>query len=270
MDTLLTDSRATHQLLEKQLARARGAHPSGDPDRPRDQYPPVDTFLATASRHLGATAAVLVPAANKRLPDGSTRTKAYLAQTRQLAMAMAQVKAKLYGSAYAVNSSWKAIWDAVEAELDALEPLEDDLAHELDEHHREGESDLLVELHRAELHSPTRPHPYIPQQGVPGKVARSVARRVDAFWDTAEGRMIPEPIHHHDRRGQGLLVQYLLADPHLESWPVAPEDLAAMDVDDLERTVQDMHRQLSADPDRRSEAHVSGEPAPEDGEDPSR
>ncbi|GGD13691.1 hypothetical protein [Nocardioides daphniae] len=240
MDTLLIDARATHQLLEERLARARVARPSTDPDRPRDQYPPVDTFLATASRHLAATVMVLVPAARKRLPDGAERAKEYLARTRQLAMALAQVKAKLYGSAYAVHKPWATVWDAVEEEFTALVPLEEALAHDLDVHRGEGDSDLLLELHQAELHAPTRPHPYIPQQGVPGKVARAVARRVDAFWDAAEGRMVPEPVHHHDRRGQGLLVQYLLADPHLENWPVAPEELARMDVDELERTVQEM------------------------------
>ena len=45
--------------------------------------------------------------------------------------------------------------------------------------------------------------------------ARTVARRVDGFWDAAEGRMVPEPLHHHERNDDGRFTQYLLADPHL-------------------------------------------------------
>jgi hypothetical protein len=47
-------------------------------------------------------------------------------------------------------------------------------------------------------------------------VARTVALRIDRFWDTAEGRMIPEPVKAHDRGHDGKVTQYLLADPHLE------------------------------------------------------
>jgi hypothetical protein len=53
---------------------------------------------------------------------------------------------------------------------------------------------------------------------VVGHLARAVARRIDTFWDSAEGRMVPEPVRHHDRDHQGPLTQYFLADPHL------PED----------------------------------------------
>ena len=33
----------------------------------------------------------------------------------------------------------------------------------------------IREQHTAELTAPTRPHPYIPHQGVPGRVARTLA-----------------------------------------------------------------------------------------------
>lgn len=223
MDALQSDARATHQLIEERLARAAAARPSSDPRRPRDEYPAIDTFLATISRHLAATAMVLVPQARRRLPDGAHRAKEYLAQSRRLSRELAEVKAKLYGSVYAGSVPWSRLWEAVEREYRALAELEwslvDDLGHHVDD------PDLVLRLHRAELKAPTRPHPYIPQQGVPGSVARAVARRVDGFWDTAEGRMMPEPVHQHDRSRQGPLTQYLLADPHLEpSEPHPPKE----------------------------------------------
>ena len=79
-----------------------------------------------------------------------------------------------------------------------------------------GGEDLGTRLHHAEPGSPTRPHPCIPHQGVVGHLARAVARRVDRFWDTVEGRMVPEVVRSPRYRDhQGPLTQYLLADPHL-------------------------------------------------------
>jgi hypothetical protein len=93
--------------------------------------------------------------------------------------------------------------------------MEQALVEDIAAARRADDPDYGEELYHAELHAPTRPHPYIPHQGTSGKVARAVALRIDRFWDAAEGRMIPEPLHHHDRSHDGKLTQYLLADPHL-------------------------------------------------------
>jgi hypothetical protein len=42
-----------------------------------------------------------------------------------------------------------------------------------------------------------------------------VLHAVDSFWDTAEGRMIPEPARPPHKE-PGLLGQYLLADPRFD------------------------------------------------------
>lgn len=223
MDALLTDIRESHRLIEERLARARASRGSPDPGHPRDEYPDIDTFLATASRYYTALSQVLVPAARTRLPDGHVRAKAFLTQTRHLALALNQAKAKLYGSVYAVNRSWTAVWDDVERELVTIAPMELALAEDLDKHRQDGDPDWSTVLHRAEIKAPTRPHPHLPQQGIAGSVARMLSRRVDSFWDTAEGRMAPEPVVHHDRDAQGPLTQWLLADPHLDSWAGPPD-----------------------------------------------
>jgi hypothetical protein len=46
-------------------------------------------------------------------------------------------------------------------------------------------------------------------------VSRRVLHTVDAFWDTAEGRMAPER-SGKPKKKPGLLGQYLLADPRFD------------------------------------------------------
>ena len=215
MDTLVPGMRATHAALAHRLAQAADAHPDADPSHPRDQYPAIDTFLASASRHNAAVVAVVVPAARHRLDDGQGRARDFVQQSRRFEQALNQVKAKLYGSSYAVRRSWPSIWADVRREFAASCELEQALVEDLAATRRADDPDYGEELYHAELHAPTRPHPYLPHQGASGKVARAVALRVDRFWDAAEGRMIPEPLHHHDRSHDGKLAQYLLADPHL-------------------------------------------------------
>lgn len=215
MDTLVPGLRVTHQMLVERLDLAAVARPTTDPAHPRDQYPAIDTFLASASRHNSATLAVIVPAVRSHVPDGADRVHEYVAQSRRFEVALAQVKAKLYGSTYAVRRPWESIWSDVRHELAGTCQMERELVAELAAARRDDDPDWGERLYRAELAAPTRPHPYIPHQGVPGRVARTVARRVDGFWDAAEGRMVPEPLHHHERSDDGRFTQYLLADPHL-------------------------------------------------------
>jgi hypothetical protein len=206
--TLAHDLATTHHDLQHRLALASSARP--DLRHPRDHYAAIDTFLAVASRHNAAMVDAIAPLV-RDLPGAHD----YLATSRTYEEALAQVKARLYGSTYAVARPWPEIWAEVHREIDAVFALERRLAEALlDED--DGTEDLGTRLHHAELASPTRPHPWIPHQGPAGHLARAVARRVDRFWDAAEGRMVPEPVRHHDRTHQGRLTQYLLADPHLD------------------------------------------------------
>ena len=74
---------------------------------------------------------------------------------------------------------------------------------------------LAESLQAAEATAPTRPHPYAPHTGVAGSVSRKVLHAVDAFWDTAEARMAPEP-EPPAKPKPGLMWQYLLADPRFD------------------------------------------------------
>jgi hypothetical protein len=74
---------------------------------------------------------------------------------------------------------------------------------------------LALRLYAAELAAPSRPHPYTPHTGVLGLLARRVMHTADLFWDTVEGRMVPEPSPPPKKR-PGLVAQYFLADPRFD------------------------------------------------------
>jgi hypothetical protein len=214
VDTLVPGMYATHDVLRHRLSLAATASP--DRRHPRDHYRAIDTFLASYSRHQAAVLEVVVEAVRQRVPDGKERAHEFVHRDKELEVALAQVKAKLYGSSYAIRRSWRSIWDDVRREFEAIWRLEMELVEELERHRQDGDPDWGERLYHAELHAPTRPHPFVPHSGLRGRIARSVALRVDRFWDAAEGRMMPEPVHHpHDRDHDGRLAQYLLADPHL-------------------------------------------------------
>ena len=212
MITLAHDLDSIHHDLGHRLSLASSATP--DLRRPRDHYTAIDTFLAAASRHNSAMVDAIAPLV-RRLPDGHDLAHEFLVASRAYEESLAQVKAKLYGSTFAVGRPWPSIWQDVLRDFDLVCHLEVRLAEALLDAAGDDPEDLGTRLHHAELTSPSRPHPWIPHQGVVGHLARAVARRADQFWDAAEGRMVPEPVRHHDRDHQGKLTQYLLADPHL-------------------------------------------------------
>jgi hypothetical protein len=211
--TLAHDLESIHHDLQQRLDVAAGARP--DLRHPRDHYRAIDTFLAAASRHNAGMVDAIAPLV-RHLPGGHDLAHEYLAASRSYEEALAQVKAKLYGSTFAIDRRWPSVWDDVRRGLDAVCDLEMRLADALLAAEPDDPQDLGTRLHHSELVSPTRPHPWIPHQGVVGHLARVVARRVDRFWDSTEGRMVPEPVRHHERGRQGPLTQYLLADPHLD------------------------------------------------------
>lgn len=213
-DNLTSSIAVTHHILSERLRRAAQSAPT--PERPRARFPTTDTFLASTSRHVGAINAVLVPAVRRLGDDGQNVARDLVERSRRLEWAMAQAKAKLYGSTYAIRRSWTSIWADVherfEELLTAEEAAVERLGATIDEQARD---DLSDRIYQAELSAPTRPHPYLPHRGLPGRMARGVAHGVDRFWDTAEGRMIPEPVRIRDHSRDGRLTQYLLAQSRL-------------------------------------------------------
>lgn len=211
-DVLADTVTQTHAVLRARLRSAEASRPTRD--RPRAALSAADPFLASTSRHVAAVNAVLAPVARRHLDQGQQRARDLAQQSKRLEIALSQVKAKLYGSTFVVRRPWTGIWAEVERELAALRTLElqlvDDLAATMEPERR---TELAEQLYRTEKRVPTRPHPYLPHHGLTGRLARRIALQVDRFWDTAEGRMVPEPVRPHRGR-EGLLAQYLLADPH--------------------------------------------------------
>ena len=220
-EVLRSSVRHTHQLLAERLDRARDMASSRS--RPREGYERIDIFLAAASKHLHAVDAVLLPAAGRHLADGSQLVHDYLHAERELELVLAHVKAREYGSTYEAGYSWADVWSDVEQAVAAHRHREMELVDALSEALDGPELDALAEgLHAAEATAPTRPHPYVPHTGVPGKMARKVMHAADAFWDATEGRMVPEPARP-PRKPPGLLAQYILGDPRFdEEKPAQP------------------------------------------------
>jgi len=229
-DLLIETIEANHRSLRARLKAAEEARATVD--RPRDRYPLTDTFLAAASRHNGAFVAVVLPEVRQHVTDGHLRARDFARQMRAFEVALSQLKAKLYGEAHAIRRSWDEVFRQVSGEADVTWRMERALVAELQyDELPEHRNEMVAQFDRAERHSPTRPHPYLPHQGIRGSAARHIALLVDQFWDMTEGRMVPEPVRVHDRNHDGLLAQWLLADPHF-----------AEEIPDDEQAVPARHR----------------------------
>ncbi len=214
VDILCHSIAHTHENLENRLQRARAmAHA---PDQPRQALEVLDGFLAMTSKHLGAVDAVLVPAVHARVQDGDRLVHDYVHAERELELALAHVKARAYGSVYDVDRSWTSVWTDVATSLATHRGSETALGEALTDTLDTGALDDLTErMQGAEASAPTRPHPYAPHTGIAGRVSRRVMHAVDAFWDAAEGRMVPDK-ERRQRGKPGRFAQYFLGDPRFD------------------------------------------------------
>ena len=214
VDVLSSSVQHTHDNLAARFASASTM--VSTPGQPRKAYEGIDTFLMISSKHLNAVDAALLPEAKKRLPDGAHVVHDYLHSARHLEVMLAHVKARAYGSVFEAGHHWDQVWADVAEALSEHRKCEADLAEQLTARMDGGELDELTEkLHRAESSAPTRPHPYTPHTGLPGLVARKIMHAVDSFWDSAEGRMAPEP-NRPQKKKPGIVAQYFLADPRFD------------------------------------------------------
>lgn len=215
-DSLALTVDATQRALEERLGEVLAPH--RDPKRPRDDYSAIDTFLAATSRHLAAIEGVLLPQAHRTVPEGDGLVHDYLAVARDLEQTLSLVKARLYGEAHAVHLGWPDLWVRVHTQLTEHNALESRMVGELIRH---GDPVVVDGLARrifdAETHAPTRPHPVLPHRGPLGAFTRRVWAVADRFWDNAEGRVIPEPVHPAPHTHDSLLAQYLVADPQFDA-----------------------------------------------------
>lgn len=212
-NTLVRSTEQSHQSLAAGLEAAAAMRQV--PGEPRKGFERADIFLAATSRHLNAVESVVLPVAQKRLDDPSL-VHDFVTASKGLETALVNAKGREYGSAYAVTMRWPEVWQAVRSHLEEEHRLERTLAERLAETLDDDEAaDLVARLEHAEPGAPSRPHPHAPHLGTRGRVARRMLHTVDAFWDTAEGRMVPEPDRPAPKK-PGLISQYLLADPRFD------------------------------------------------------
>ena len=167
VDVLADTVAQTHAVLHARMRSAEACRPTAG--TPRAALSAADPFLASTSRHVSAANAVLAPAARRHLDHGHRRAHELALQSRRLEIALSQVKAKLYGSTFAVRRPWFSIWEEVERELAATRTLELRLVGDLARTTSPAQRDDLAErLYRTERRVPTRPHPYLPHRACPG------------------------------------------------------------------------------------------------------
>jgi len=228
--TLEICTATTADVLRERLHAAVAASASPAERHSRGDFPETDDFLASASRHVAAVSSALLPEARRRLDDGRLRVRAHVQQSRELEIALARVKGRLYGAAQMLHVTWHDLWRDVEVQLERSLELERDLVEDLVRTVGDERADVLAaRVCHAEQHGPTRPHPFAPHVGVRGRAARRVLRTVDSFWDTTEGRMLPEPVVPRDHSHDGLLTHYLLADTDPDPGPAAAAGPRASD-----------------------------------------
>ncbi|MGA8211170.1 MAG: hypothetical protein WB441_15305 [Nocardioidaceae bacterium] len=213
-DSLTRTVEATHRSLEDRLAACLA--PPGD-DRPaRETHTQSDAFLAATSRHVSAVEAVLLPAAGRSGPTSDALVHGYLEAARELEQTLTTLKARLYGGSQVAALSWPGLWAVVRQQLAEHNRLERALVELLQDAEPERLDALARQLFDAETRGPTRPHPHLPHTGAAGRVARRVWAVADRFWDSAEGRVIPQPVRAPAHRHDSLLAQYLVGDPHFD------------------------------------------------------
>ncbi len=211
-DTLLPGLRETHAQLESRLEFAAASRVAG---QPRAERPAVDTFLEAVSRHNGAMLSIVLPTVRNRVEHGAEMCRELVAQYRVVEVVLNQIKGRVYGSTYYATLPWDDLFERARTEFHTLCLMEERLAEHLRQVASDDDPDWTDLLHAAEFSAPSRPHPWIPHQGVPGRAARAVARQADGFFDSTESRMVPHPRGDRDRMHEGRLTQWLLADPHL-------------------------------------------------------
>jgi hypothetical protein len=207
----LTDYvRASHDDLAHRREAASLMH--GTRDDPRLERHRIDDFLGATCQHLHALDDVLLPAYAK-LPEGRSLCHDYTASVKRLEVLLYHVNAHEYGSSIEGTYDWPTLWTEVgEAMADERrheEMLVGALTEALDDDRLE---DLAERVRHVEPTEPTRPHPHQPHGGLMGRMSRRMMRTTDAFWDAAQGRIVPEP-ERAPKKKPGLVGQYFLASP---------------------------------------------------------
>lgn len=188
MPVLLSEVEERHATLADLLSRAVDYQVI--PSRPGEARENTDRFLAQASRHVAATARVLLPAARRHLRTGRAEVRDFVRQLRRLERSLLRAKAKQYGEASIAHEPWHPIWASVRTQLTHTLAAERRLIAMLADQLGPDDQRLLRERFvRAVPVAQTRPHPCLPHTGPGGYLARLVCSRFDAVWDELEGRV---------------------------------------------------------------------------------
>src|SRR4051812_34509797 len=124
-DVLRSSIRHTHEGLSARLDTARVM---GSPAaEPRLGLQRIDTFLASASKHLHAVDAVLLKPTRRQVPGGADLVHDYVHSVKELEVELAHVKAHEYGSVYESSFTWPDVWSDVDTAMAGQREQEEQL-----------------------------------------------------------------------------------------------------------------------------------------------
>jgi len=191
MQTLLREVESRQTALLGFLERA--ANRDASAQQPGEMRVNADRFLAATSRHLAATAGVLLPAVKGQLASGGAEVRDFVRECKRLERTLVKAQAKQYGQAQSVSEPWSSVWSTVRDQLARTARAERRLVAMLGEHlDGETEAGLRHRFASAVGSSQTRPHPHLPHTGLAGRVARRLCSRFDLLWDELQGRVTSE------------------------------------------------------------------------------
>jgi len=218
-------------LLEEKQAllqsRIAGAGASGAGPDAVDAH---DAMVAAVSGHLAISATLLLPAARRRLPRGSSSVHELSREGRRLQSELMTLQGRLHGDNASRQTSTAQLRDHVAEQVEHYCATEMSLARQLDEVLSPEQARRLVRSwSSAARHAPTRPHPYaVHTRGVGHLVLLG-----DALWDNAldlmDNRVVPSERPPRQARPLTTWGRYLTGTTDFE----APD---MRDVDRAERT----------------------------------
>jgi hypothetical protein len=152
--------------------------------------------IGRLSAHLAAFERVVIPAAERTLPDGRERAAELRRRCRGLAMCLHRLDRHLTGDTHLARASTRRLHASARAMAEEQAEVEREIVDRLGE---ALDDDRVAELgrayHRATVTSPTRPHPNLPRRGLLARVAVNAAARVDRVRDLLDNR----PVDRHVR-----------------------------------------------------------------------
>jgi hypothetical protein len=147
--------------------------------------------IAWLSEHIATLERVIYPAAVRHLPTDSDALSGQRVRTRELALLVRRLHARLDGDAATAPLDVAGLRDAVLVAVEEHTAREQELAGRLRAAMGASHwSELLARYTERLQHGPTRPHPHAPRGGLAGRFAYRLSTFADRTLDVLDSRAV--------------------------------------------------------------------------------